>query len=362
MAKRKRKQTNEQKLRQAYYTANRPGSLGGVQSLSRATKVKPSVVKKFLEDEDTYTLHKPVRKKFPRRKVIVSGPNAQWQADLVDVRRIMKYNDNYAYLLTVIDVFTKYSWVVPIKNKTGSTLVKAFTTILSGSSDRKPIKLQTDHGKEFLNKTFQTFLKEQGIKFFVTQNFDLKASIVERFNRTLKEKLWRYFTKKDNQRYIEVLPKIVRSYNHSFHSSIKRSPASVDRQNQEEVWQALYGRPLKNITAVLKPGDSVRISKVRKTFKKGYLPSWTEEIFKITKILKTSPVTYVIEDYKGEELKGTFYSQELQKVKPKQVFRIEEILKHRTNKKGQKELFVSWRGYPASMNQWISLKSVQKKL
>ena len=153
-----RKETKQNKrLSQGYYTPRQPGAYGGVDALKRATKLKKSVVQDWLSHEDAYTLHKPVRRKFQRRPTIVAGLDDQWQADLIDVQRLRKENDNCSYLLTVIDILSKYAWVVPIKNKSGPTLVEAFEEILA--KGRKPAKLQTDKGTEFLNKTFQTYLK-----------------------------------------------------------------------------------------------------------------------------------------------------------------------------------------------------------
>ena len=119
--------------------------------------------------------------------------------------------------------------------------MEAFEHILA--QGRKPFRLHTDRGTEFRKKIFQHFLKEKGVDIFVTQNEDIKASIVERFNRTLKEKMWRCFTKKNNLRYVEVLQQMVRAYNRSYHRSIKKAPADVYTTNQEEVWQTLYGQP-----------------------------------------------------------------------------------------------------------------------
>ena len=183
-----------QRIARAYYTPKQPGSFGGVDALKRATKIKTSTLKDWLSYQDPYTLHKPVRRTFPRRRVVVSGIDSQFQADLIDVQRLKKDNDGFAYLLTVIDVVSKYAWTVPLKNKTGPKLIAAFEHIFA--QGRKPLKLQTDKGTEFLNKPFQKFLKEEGVEFFTTENEDIKASVVERFNRTIKEKLWRYFTKK----------------------------------------------------------------------------------------------------------------------------------------------------------------------
>ena len=347
-----RKQQKNDKLKRRYYDSRLPGSFGGVQALKRATGFKQNQVERWLKFQDTYTLHKPVRQKFTRRRVIVSGIDDQWQADLIDVRSLNKENDGFVYILTCIDVLSKYAWAIPLKDKTGKSLVTAFNRILS--QGRQPSRLQTDKGTEFRNRLFQQFLKDKGIHFFVTQNEDIKASIVERFNRTLKEKLWRYFTKTNTRRYVEALPSLVRSYNQSYHRSIKTSPVYVTRENQERVWQTLYDVPAKKpVPPLLQKGDRVRISKARRTFKKGYLPSWTEELFTISRVNKTTPVTYVLKDDHNEELEGTFYRQEVQKVGEKEIYKIEKVLKHRTGRKGQKQYLVQWLGYPSSFNSWL---------
>ena len=364
--KQKAKQTNKKNtkqnklLGQAYYTTKRPSAYGGVGALKRATKLKQCDVKHWQSYQDAYTLHKPVRKTFRRRRIVVGGIDQQWQADLIDVQRLKKDNDSYSYLLTVIDVFSKHAWVVPLKNKSGPTLVAAFHQVFA--EGRKPLKLQTDKGAEFLNKTFQKFLKEERVDFFVTQNEDIKASIAERFNRTLKEKLWRYFTKKNTVRQVDVLSHLVHAYNHSYHRSIKRTPAEVNTSNQEDVWQTLYGHPLwqSRMTKPLKVGDRVRISKARRQFKKGYLPSWTEELFTVSRVRRTIPITYVLKDDHGKDLLGTFYHQKIQKVGEKDVFRIEAILKERPTSSGQRDFLVKWYGYPSSFNSWIPQTALEK--
>ena len=184
------------KLQREYYDINRISSYGGIGRLTKSTKSKPEKIKSWLESQDTYTLHKPVRYKFPRRKVIVSGPHQQWQADLVDVTNLSSENDGFKFLLTVIDVFSKKAWVIPLKDKKGSTILKAFKSI----PEQPPRNLHTDKGTEFINKYLKTWLEKHQVNFFHTENEDIKASIVERFNRTLKTKMWRYFTKNDTVR------------------------------------------------------------------------------------------------------------------------------------------------------------------
>ena len=164
-----RKQSKQ--LSTAYYDIGGIGSYGGIQPLSKKTKVPPPKIKEWLETQDAYNLHKPVRYKFPRRKVIVSGPGQQWQADLIDVSRLSRHNNGIKFLLTCIDVFSKKAWTLPLKDKTGQSLVRAFESI----KDPLPKNLQTDKGTEFTNNKFQVRLKQHKIHFFTTENEDIKA-------------------------------------------------------------------------------------------------------------------------------------------------------------------------------------------
>ena len=223
-------------------------------------------MKQWLSKQNTYTLHKPIRRKFTRRRTIVAGIDYQWQGDLADVSSMSKYNDQRRYLFCLIDVFSKYAWVVPIKDKTGKTLVEAMKTVLK--EGRTPKSLQTDKGTEFKNRHFQKYLKSQNIHFFTTENPETKASIVERFQRTLKTKMWKYFTHHRTLRYLDVLQKYVHSYNHAYHRSIRRAPGSVSAHNEALVLEALYGTLPKHANAKFKVGNIVCINKTKRTFEK----------------------------------------------------------------------------------------------
>ena len=340
-------------LQRIYYDPKQPGSYSGASSLRRHARVGGKAVRKWLRSQDAYTLHKRVRRKFKRRKIIVAGLDSQWQGDLIDTQNLKRHNDSCSFIFTVVDVFSKQAWARPLKSKTGPNLVKAFSSILDESS-RHPQKFQTDKGTEFRNRVFQSFLKNQGIDFFVTENEDIKGAIVERFNRTLKERLWRYFTHHNTLRYIEALPLLVRAYNSTYHRAIKRAPKEVDLQNQAEVWYELYGerRPPKRPKLVV--GDKVRLSGARRVFRKGYLPSWTEEVFKVSQVLSTNPTTYRIVDELEEEVKGTFYEDELQKVTvpDDKLYKVEKIISKRRTK-GKVLYLVKWAGFPSKFNQWI---------
>ena len=345
-------------LKNNYYNPKNTGSYGGVERLRRTTKYKRREVKKFLQSEDTYTLHKPIRRNFKRRRVIVGGIRQQFQADLIDVRNLKLENDGVCYLLTAIDVFSKYGYAKPLLDKTGFSLLKAFKTLFPSRSE-SPLYIQTDLGSEFKNKQVQSFFKSLGIDFFVSNNREIKASVVERFNRTLQERIYRYLTKHNTYRYIDVLDDLVQNYNNSYHRSIKCTPSEVNTTNQEKVWQTLYDSPSEDGRNIIPIGSRVRISKTKRVFEKGYLPSWTFELFTISKIIHTRPITYKLKDDNGEELEGSFYYAELQQVGDKEVYKISRILKTR-RVKGRKEYLIEWFGYPTSFNSWIPAENVEK--
>lgn len=353
----------EKALKEIYYDPSQPGSFGGVESIYRAVlarghkKIPRKKIQEWLQKQETYTLHKPARRRYTRNRVIVGGIDDYWQADLVDLQSLNKYNDGNNFLLTCIDVFSKVAWAVPLKSKTGKSLVEGFKIILK--SGRKPKHLQTDAGTEFLNRMFQQFLRENEIHFFTTHS-EPKAQVCERFNRTLKTKMWKYFTFKNTLRYIDVLPSLLKSYNHTKHRSIGVQPVQVTKSNEDQVWQRLYGSIVKKaVRFKFQINDTVRISKVKQTFEKGYLPNWTEEIFTIAERVPRQPPVYRLKDYSGETLEGVFYEPELQKVeKEDDVYRIEKVLNQRT-RRGKKEYYVKWRGYPDKFNSWVDASTLQ---
>ena len=257
---------------------------------------------------------------------MVSGNNKIWAADLADVSKFNQYNEGNNFLLLVIDTFNKYGWIIPLKNKEGKTVVEAFKTIFK--EGRIPKKLWTDKGGEFYNGNMDNLRKLYDIELYSTENEE-KSSIVERWIRTMKEKMFKYFTENNTYRYIEALPELVEDYNNTIHSSTKLTPIEASKKKNElTVWRNLYPDRYKinNLTPKFSVGDEVRISKKKKVFEKGYTTKWTEEIFTIKEIRETNPITYKLEDLQGKEIKGTFYEPELQKTK-QQVFRIEKIIK-----------------------------------
>ena len=222
-----------------------------------------------------------------------------------------------------------------------------------------PKKLWADKGSEFYNKNVTELLKKHNIERYSTQNLE-KSMIVERWNRTIKRKMWVYFTTNNTHKYIDILPDLIAQYNNTYHRTIGCTPTVASKpESYKKVFKKVYGKVKLKPTPKLKVGDNVRISKYKTTFSKGYTPNWTEEIFIVKTVKNTNPPTYGLEDLKGEDVTGGFYEQELQKieVKPEDEYRVEKVLRHRT-RNGIKEARVKWKGYDNSFNSWEPAKNV----
>ena len=257
-------------------------------------------------------LHTPIRRKFKRRRVFVYNIDDIWSADLKDMQLLAKYNKGYKYLLTVIDVFSKYAYVTPLKTKASDEVINAFKSLFADSG-RKPKKLWTDMGSEFTNNKMKEFLTKINIELYHVFN-EGKACVVERFNRTLGEMIQKHLTSTNSSKYIDVLNQLLQDYNNKYHTSIKMTPFEAsDPENSSEVFKNLYPPAEVDTKQPFKVGDRVRIYRYKLHFEKGYKPNWTEEIFIVTEVVKTNPITYRIKDLNDEPILGTFYRQELLK-------------------------------------------------
>lgn len=298
-------------------------------------------------------LHRNARKNFNRRCFEMRGIDDTFQADLIEMIPYAKQNKNYKYILTVIDVFSKFAWAIPIKSKTGKEVTKAMQFVFI-SDNRIPKNLHTDQGKEFYNSNFNLLMNQNKINHYSTFS-KLKASIAERFNRTLLTKLWKYFSFQGTYKWINILKNIVNDYNNTKHRTINMKPIDVNKNNEKILLSTVYK---KNNTLFVnheknqfKKNDFVRISKYKHIFEKGYTPNWTTEIFKIYKVQKTNPVTYLIKDLNEKKIKGSFYQYELQKTKYPNIYLIEKIVRTKGN-----QLYVKWLGFSNDYNSWINKK------
>ena len=199
-----------------------------------------------------------------------------FEADLADFRSIKSFNDNYTFVLFVIDALSKFLWVEPLKDKTGVSVAGALRKIFTENPDKLPVVFQTDKGREFTAQVVQNVFNEFNIEFRLNRNPDAKSAIAERVIQTIKHRLWRYFTRKNTRRYIDVLQSIVHSYNHTVHSGTKMTPASVNLHNADIARSNLakrYSRgkekKIKNIPKY-SVGTVVCISCAPDVFREGY--------------------------------------------------------------------------------------------
>ena len=291
-------------------------------------------------------LNKTIIRKL-KKKVYSSFKGNTWGVDLADMQLISKYNKGIRYLLCPIDLFSKYAFVVPSKDKKGVTITNAFQSILD-KSKRKPNKIWVDQGSEFYNNHFKKWLKDNHISMYSTYN-EGKSVAAERFIRNLKNKIYKHMTTISKNVYFDALDDIVDEYNNKYHKTIKMKPIDVG-----DDFFAEYNEESNKKDPKFKIGDHVRISKYENIFYEGYAPNLSEEIFAVKKIRNTVPWTYEISDLNREEIVGSFYEKELQKINQKQ-FRIEEVIKRKGNK-----LYVKWKGYDSSFNSWIDKKDLTK--
>jgi transposase InsO family protein len=372
-------QNLEEAFKNVYYNVASPGSFGGIESLVRnvhqqmhgahSLKYIRQRAREWLKSQDTYTLHRPLRLRFQRNRTIVYGIDDQWQADLVDMQEWRRENHGYAHLLTCIDVFSKYAWVRPLLSKSAEAVRAAFEDLFAQADARIPFRLQTDKGKEFLNRSVQNLFKTYGIVHFTTENEMTKASVVERFNRTLKARMWRYFTENGNHQFVDVLQQLVQGYNASYHRTIGLAPDNVTKDKEQSLWVRMFGRgdlttnrrsSSSSSTPVYTVGTLVRLSKLKWPFEKGYLPNWTDEVFVIMKCIPRLPKpVYKVADTTGEEVSGTFYEEELQTVRKslnEDEFEVERILEQYVDSEdGSRHALVKWKGWPDKFNSWTRL-------
>jgi hypothetical protein len=257
-------------------------------------------------------------------------------------------------------VFSKYAWSVPLKDKKGDTVTEAFKYIVQ-NSNRLPKHIWVDKDKEFYNKIMDEWLKENNVNRYSTFG-EHKSVVVERFNRTLKEKMWKRFTAENTRNWVDkadsgtesMLERLIGEYNNTFRRTIGMTPIECSKIKNHEMKMPhkVLSKPK------FKLGDKVRISRTKGIFEKGYLPNWSEAIYLIHEVKRTSPVTCVLKDTAEEVLESSFYENELQKTK-QEIYRIEKVLRKKTIN-GVQHALVKWMGYSDKFNEWVPTENLYK--
>ena len=307
----------------------------------------------FTVEDLSNELNKPTINKFERKKIIVNHINEIHSADLVDMRQYSKMNKNYKYIFTNIDIFSKIANAYPIKSKKIQDIKPCFEKIFKKN---KPKYIWVDKEPAFLSKQMQEFFKNQNVKIYHT-NSHLKAVVIERFNRSLRELMMKHFTQYNNTIYYNILPKLIRIYNNRYHSTIKMKPIEVNKNNEKYIKENIYTYDKISKAPKFKINDIVRISLKRRDLfdKKSSNIKWSEELFKIHSINRSNVITYKIKDLNNNIIEGVFYEKELQKSKNDVIYIIEKILRKKGNK-----YFVKWRNYSSDFNSWVNKDDIIK--
>lgn len=294
-------------------------------------------------------LHRPARKNFKRRHVIMKTIDDTWSSDLKDLSSYSKENKGHKFIMVVIDNFSKYAWAVPLKSKNAQDVTEAMKKVLR--EGRVPKNLFIDRGSEYYNSKFKKLMQKHNINLYSTFS-SIKACIAERMIRTLMRKIQMNFQLKRNFNWIDNLQTLISDYNDTKHRTIKMKPNEVTRANSKRLYRHVYSQ-LKNIKSRIHDkkfdvGQKVRISKFKHIFEKGYMPSWTTEIFTITQVNNTTPVTYLLKDFQNQPIQGSFYNAELAPVRDPDLYLIERVIKSQGSR-----VLVKWYGFSDEFNSWI---------
>lgn len=351
-------------LANIYFNPQDPGGLGSHRKLFQRAreiglKVTPDEVKDWLRKQYVYTLHHPARRNFKRNRVIVTSPHDQIQADLVDMQMFKEQNDGVCFLLTCINSFSKKATVVPLRNKTAKSVRDALDDIFS--TERVGC-LYTDKGSEFQNKLVAKLCDRLNVAQYISENPETKASIVERFNRTLKEKMFRWMTHTGTRRYIDGLQDLVKGYNATQHKTIGVAPDEVTDENTPDIFRRMYKAD--DVNGVMSHqfrdeqkfaiGNSVRTKYSLKPMDKSYYPMFTDRVYTVRRIIKGDRrFLYKLEDHKHKELPRSFYAEELLLISPDTLYRIEKVIKRKGNK-----ALVKYLNYDDDANEWIDSSAI----
>jgi len=328
-------------------------------------------VKDFLTTEQSYTVHRRFNKvQFPRRHIRINAAGVRVDIDLIELGDLKQWNDGHSFILTAIDGFSKFIWALPIKRKESAQCAEAFEDMVRNGRLHAAL-LYSDAGKEFLGSPFQEVLRKHKMQHRICTSEDFHCPFVERAIRTLKEKMFQAMTSRFTRRWIDLLPRVVETYNRTQHSTTKMRPLNAAKdENTLQVYENTlkrYPKDVKRKIYKFKKGDLVRIYKGGHGAlgNKGYLPQYTWEVFRIAKLAndrpgidgKYAPPAYVLEDLHGEVIENAlFYENELSRVSASQLndaYPIREILKQKRDRDGVEWVQVWWQGGKKNDAQWI---------
>ena len=350
-----------------YLTSGDKSAFSAPGNIRRSYKRKysPHKINAMLGSVDSYTLHREVKRPRTYNPFFVYAKRDQLQMDLINMRHLKNYNKKITFLLVIIDCFTKYAGKI-LKDKTGEKTLNAIKSVFDDLSP-PPRAVLCDRGKEFINRKVSGYFKEKEIHQ-IFPNGDNKAAIIERFNRSIQSIIYRWMTENETFRYIDILQKLVDTYNARGHRTLQYlSPNEAEKEeNQTKVFNAIYTYYSQALDKRDKPklsiGQTVRIAGEITKFRRSYKENFMEEFFKIETINERMPIPmyYLRSMDDNEMIEGGFYGSELQPVYG-DIFKINKVLKKRIGKNNRKEVYVSWKGFGKEHNSWEPASSLVKE-
>ncbi|EFP01926.1 hypothetical protein CRE_13138 [Caenorhabditis remanei] len=306
-------ETLNTKLLEKLYNDPKKGFRGVSNLLAAARKVDRRITRKevvaYLHTNNAYTRHFPKARHIQHNPWVATGPDSHHMADLAMLPTLKRYKKGFCYILVVVDVFSRYVFARPLKNKECATVTMAYEDILH-SSWRIPARLYTDKGTEFMGKTFQKFVRSLGICHMNPKNTNVKACYAENAIMRIKNKLEKWFTATDSFEWTRVLSDIVEGLNDTYMDSIGTSPNKVTSNNSQKIWNRLYGT-VQSRSPKYKIGDPVRVLLENSPFAKGTRAKWTSEVFKVVKIIEYDIPVYILADVEENEVDGIWYEEEM---------------------------------------------------
>lgn len=332
-------------------------------------KLTIAKIENYLRDKSSHYLYRPAQRRFNENKIIVATLNEIMGVDLMDVSNMSKENDGVKYVLLGVDLFSRRATSYPMLSKKCEETIGGFKKMFRQNHYKA---VYADRGGEFTCTALKEYLKSVKTIIYHSENY-VKVSTVERFIRTLRGKITRYLEANHTKRYIDALPKLIDSYNRTFHRSINTSPGNVNSKNSSEVYQFQY-LPFKGKGSEVKPlrkfkfkiGDDVRLSMIKRSpfAKDSTREKWTEEIFTIVKRKRRQRApAYKVEDQQGKSVSGWWWTNELQRAKldPRKLYKLdpEFKIKERKTASGTLEYFVKFQGWPDAFNEWVPEKRLR---
>lgn len=278
---------------------------------------------------------------------------------MADFQKLARFNKGFRYLLVAVEVLSRRAFAAPVKSKTTPAMKEAFRQVFA-EMPTLPWKIFTDRGTEFDAREMKRFYADRDIAKMSALNVETKAAMAERMIKTIKHRLYKYFTQNKTLNWVEAVPLIVKAINHSVNRATGMRPVDFNFDNADEQWRRLYPHAfMHGPKSKLQVGSVVRVAKERQAFRKGYLPNFSNLTYRVRKVKPGLPHTYLLDAPTGQRMKKKWYRHEVTPASQPANARIERVLRTRTDRlSGEREYLIKWEGEPEEAASWITDRDI----